>query len=849
MFRRRAWAAHTAPTATSCADVDDAVREISERTGAGRRADALALTRAALARAPDNPELIALRGSLLLEWGRIREARDVLAAAIAAGVDRPALLLQLGWAALWSGDAVAAEAAMRRAVGSEPANWGAHFGLGAALQGQRRYDEAIAAHERSLDCSPEDPNSLREIAACHVEAGRLGEALRTAQRLCDKYPEDISALATYAAVLVRNDRFADAISAYERIARLDVDRTDANRMPLEAGIALREDGRANASMAFYEQHLPERPSPNGHVNYAFALLKTGHLIDGFDHYEFRWMIDPLLALRPRFNRPAWTGQPLDGKTILVLDEQGFGDIIQFLRYVPLLKARGARVLLLLRRPIAELIQARSGVDEIVFPAAPLPHFDFHVHLMGLPGALRTDVHSIPCGVPYLFAEPERVARWRSRIQVDGSLNVGLVWAGDPKGLGRGQQKSTTLASLSSWGQLPGVRFYSLQKGDAAAEAANPPEGLSIANLSPDICHFADTAAIIESLDLVISVCTSVAHLSGAMGKPTWTMLAEPADWRWMEHRDDTPWYPTMRLFRQPRQGDWWGVVARIGDELKMASINRDVLKVPPNRIHPSDAVAASETASFASRRHPIAGLCVAVEARHGIFELRREGIASERSIKCYGEDLEGQLELLHGVVAAGATVLEVGSGIGAHAVPLAVHLGETGHLLLTEPRPELAPILHNNLAANGVRGITVLRTDLLGEASSATDDDGRATIDRLDLRRLDWLKVGEGMDVDAILRGASDTLWSLRPRVFAAVAREGDLARVAGLLRDFGYHCWRADTPRFRAANFNRRDDDVFDGAVVHAVLAVPEESVANPPLAGLAPLNLQHASSQGPRA
>ena len=273
------------------------------------------------------------------------------------------------------------------------------------------------------------------------------------------------------------------------------------------------------------------------------------------------MVPPLTAQRLRFGVPAWTGQPLEGRTLLVLGEQGYGDVIQFLRYLPLVKSRGALIVFLTYKPMPELLDARSGVDMAIGPDDPLPPFDYCAHLLSLAHLFGTDVESIPQNVPYVRAREDRIARWRDRIAGDAALNVGLVWAGDPLG-GRGRQKSLSLAQLAPWARVPGVRFHSLQKGDASHEAARMPADFPLTDLSPEIRDFADTAAIIASLDLVISVCTSVAHLAGAMGKPVWTMLPEPADWRWMEGRDDTPWYPTMRLFRQPAQGDWAAVVAR-----------------------------------------------------------------------------------------------------------------------------------------------------------------------------------------------------------------------------------------------------------------------------------------------
>ena len=816
--------------------VDAALNTIKASAAQGRLADALAQTRDALVDAPGDPELTATRGSILFEWGRYREAAADLAAAVQAGADRPALQIQLGWALLWSGNVDAAERSLRRAADVDPGSWQAHFGLGSALRARHDVDAALAAYAEALALSPQNADVLAEMVGCHVDVRRFDEALATAGHLRELHPDDASALATYAAVLIWHDRFADANAIYQRIASMPAVRADPARMPLDAGFALREGGRVADALAFYEQHLPSRPDPNAYTHYAFTLLKAGRVREGFARYEFRWMIEPLIAQRPGFDKPQWRGQPLAGKTLLVLGEQGFGDVIQFLRYLPLVKARGARIVLLLRKPMGELIDAGMGVDQVVQAGDALPRFDYHVPLLGLAHVLGTDLDTIPRNVPYVVAQDERIAHWRARIPSGAALNVGLVWAGDPLG-GRGRQKSLALATLSPWGHIPGVRFFSLQKGDAAADAARPPAGLPLTDFSPDIRDFADTAAIIASLDLVISVCTSVTHLAGAMGARAWTMLPEPADWRWMEDRDDTPWYPTMRLFRQPRSGDWSAVVARVGDALAALVRERTTGVEAPAMDVVADDATRRDPADASPAPPPIAGLCAVAEARHGLFQYRLDGAPSERSVAHYGEDLEAQLDVLRDRIAAGATVLEVGSGIGAHTVPLGAHIGAQGHLLVSEPRTEFVPLLHQNLRANGIGGVTTLRTSLLGAAAGDPARDANATIDRLGLGRLDWLKINEGMDADAILAGAGDTLWAHRPGVFAAVADADGVARVAGRLRDFGYHCWRVDTPRFRPGNFNRRDDDIFAGAVVHAVLAVPEESTAVPP-AGLQALD-----------
>jgi hypothetical protein len=380
-----------------------------------------------------------------------------------------------------------------------------------------------------------------------------------------------------------------------------------------------------------------------------------------------------------------------------------------------------------------------------------------------------------------------------------------------------------LAPLAS---IPGVRLYSLQKGAASAEAAHAPREMGLTDLSPGIQTFADTAAIISSLDLVISVCTSVAHLAGAMGKPVWTLLPEPADWRWLEGREDTPWYPTMRLFRQPRQGDWASVIARVAHALEShaSGVGRDSTEVAADTHKNVTPLLHQDRTSTPPAT---SDLCAVVEARHGIFQYRPNQSPSERSIAWYGEYLQPELDILARLILPGATILEVGSGIGAHTVVLAASVGEAGHVLACEARSAVRTILQHNLRANGVMNVTTIDSSLLGQrhddANVGTGDND--SIDDLCLQQLDWLKVGDDMDSDRVLSGAVETIWEFRPHLFVAVTDEEMMHRVAGRIRDFGYHCCRIDTRLFNPSNFNNRSNDIFADGTAIAVIAIAEES------------------------
>ncbi|MBI3710034.1 MAG: hypothetical protein HY246_20500, partial [Proteobacteria bacterium] len=249
-------------------------------------------------------------------------------------------------------------------------------------------------------------------------------------------------------------------------------------------------------------------------------------------------------------------------------EQGLGDTIQFIRYVPLVAALGGRVVLQVSPELKRLLQAFPGVERLVAPADELPRYDVHLSLLSLPRAFATELPTIPDDVPYVTAEPAAVRAWGQRLAAYRGRRVGLVWAGRPEHR-NDRNRSLQLQKLATLAAVPDVTFLSLQKGPAAAQLAGPPAGFSPVDLGQELGDFADTAAVIANLDLVISVDTSVAHLAGALGRPVWCLLPFAPDWRWLRGREDSPWYPTMRLFRQRRHGDWSDVAARVVEALRV----------------------------------------------------------------------------------------------------------------------------------------------------------------------------------------------------------------------------------------------------------------------------------------
>ena len=303
------------------------------------------------------------------------------------------------------------------------------------------------------------------------------------------------------------------------------------------------------------------------------MLTRGEFIPGWDEYEWRWRCKDFALFRRNFPQPQWDGSDLSGHTILLHTEQGFGDALQFIRYLPLVTQRGGRIIIQCQAELQRLFQIMAGDCPVMARGQPLPAFDVHCPLLSLPRVFGTTLGTIPRQVPYLHAAHAMVENWRERLAVDaGSLNVGLAWAGHPAFKGDRLRSPRHLSLLAPLVKIRKARFVSLQKGEASNQTRNPPEGMNLVDWTEELKDFADTAALIANLDLVISSDTAVVHLAGAMGKPVWVLLPFAPDWRWLLEREDSPWYPTMRLFRQPAIGDWDSVMQKVVDALAKLSL-------------------------------------------------------------------------------------------------------------------------------------------------------------------------------------------------------------------------------------------------------------------------------------
>lgn len=331
--------------------------------------------------------------------------------------------------------------------------------------------------------------------------------------------------------------------------------------------AVRQQGKIEELRQILEMIVQAVPGDMAaRFDLAEILLAQGEFTRGWQQYRFRYRMDHTRMIGRHVQSPRWEGQPLHGKTLLIHDEQGYGDTFQFLRMLQWARQRsGARIILEINAESYALAARCSGYDQIIVAGTIPPPFDFHCELMSLPLAMGLTLDDLPVSVGYLSADPARLDKWRTRLASLPRPLVGLVWAGRPTHA-NDRQRSMGLSELAPLAQQ-GITFLSLQKGPASAEAAHPPPGMALLSLSEEIADFEDTAAILSLIDVLVSVDSSPVHLAGALGRPAWVMLPFVADWRWLLQREDTPWYPSLRLFRQQSRGGWGTVLQSVRAEL------------------------------------------------------------------------------------------------------------------------------------------------------------------------------------------------------------------------------------------------------------------------------------------
>jgi len=458
----------------------------------------------------------------------------------------------------------AALAGCDKAIALKPDYAEAHTNRGAALYGLQRFEAAVASYDRAIAINPAYAKAHTNRGVAVQELGQLQSALASHDRAIAINPDYADAHSNRGITLHALRRLEDAIASYDKAIAIQPVFVAAyyNR-----GLALHELRRPNAALASFDQATAIDPeSAQAHFNKSLTLLLEGDFQQGWPLYEWRWKTEKSKPRVRKFGQALWLGDaPLVGKTILLHSEQGFGDTIQFSRYATQVAALGARVIIEVPEPLLGVLGGLGANIELAVTGKPLPAFDYHCPLLSLPLAFKTDATSIPASQSYLRSDSAKMAEWGQRLGAKTKPRVGLVWSGNADHV-NDHNRSVALSALVA--QLPDtLEYVSLQKEVRASDKGALESNASIRHFGDALKDFGDTAALCEWMDLVISVDTSVAHLSGALGRPTWVLLPYVPDWRWLLDRKDSPWYPSVSLYRQSDDREWGNVLEAVKADL------------------------------------------------------------------------------------------------------------------------------------------------------------------------------------------------------------------------------------------------------------------------------------------
>jgi Tfp pilus assembly protein PilF len=489
-------------------------------------------------------------------------AIELLARALQLAPSSPAAHGNLAVAMWRAGRAARAEALCRRAIVLDPNYVQAHRLLAELLRERNDLAAALASYERLFALDPDNAITYNNFGLLLCKAKRLDEARAAFARARALRPDDPSIKFNQLTIQPNDTGLAEAIDCCRAALEQNPDNVNVHT---NLSVSLQFAGRYDEAVDYAERAIAVDPEHyQARFNLSLLLLLRREYARGWREYEYRWRLPEVTM--PKYRQPVWAGEDLDGRTILLQSEQGLGDTIQCLRYVPMVLARGGRVVLRVERVLVRLAASLAGNVIITPTSARVPDFDLWCPMLSLPRVFGTTLDSIPATVPYLGARNAIAERWRRRLAGLPGLKVGLVWAGSANHI-NDARRSIDLARLKPLLAIPGVTFVSLQAGPRSADIATLPSD-TLHDVSAELTDFAETAGAICSLDLVIAVDTSAVHLAGALGKPAWVMLPFSPDWRWLLERDDSPWYPTVRLYRQRAPADWDAVVTRVAADLR-----------------------------------------------------------------------------------------------------------------------------------------------------------------------------------------------------------------------------------------------------------------------------------------
>lgn len=561
----------------------------------GKLDQAEALCRQILAKEPGHADCLHLLGVILAQRRQFAPAIDLMRRAIAVRPGVAQYYSNLGLALAQSGQPVAAAACLRQVVALQPDNAAAFNRLGSLLHAMGQIGDGIAALVEAALLQPDVARFHFDVGTGYLQTDRCDRAIPHYREATRLDPRNAHYMYNLGAALGKNGNHAEALEAFDKTIELT---PEFARVHNNKGIALKRLGRRSEALASLRRAMELDPDFPGtyntfgtiledegkwpeaidayrkamaldpdsaliHWNYARALMVLGQWKEGWEEFEWR-LKEPQLALNRGFPQPQWDGSDPAGQTILAHAEGGYGDALNFVRFVPMVAQRGAKVILECQPGLAPLFDGMAGVDRVIPRGQPLPAFDWQIPLQSLLRIFGVTPQNIPNQVPYVSPPADRAQRWADRLAGETKLRVGLVWSGSK--YSDEDSRTRTIDVFAPLAEVPGIKFFSLQKGDHSQQT--PPPGMDWADFTSELNDFADTAALVQNLDLVVTVDTSTAHLAGAMGKPVWVLIMFKSEFRWLLDRTDTPWYPTMRLFRQPTETDWQTPVRQMAVALR-----------------------------------------------------------------------------------------------------------------------------------------------------------------------------------------------------------------------------------------------------------------------------------------
>ncbi|MCX5922288.1 MAG: tetratricopeptide repeat protein [Candidatus Dependentiae bacterium] len=499
--------------------------------------------------------------------------------AIALNPNSPAAWFNVGMSYNQDGNTDQAMVAFKKTIELNPSHSKAHQHLASIYEKQKNIPLALVHNKISLTFDPNNVETLRKTANLLKQSDNFEEAIPLFQRALASDPKNIHTMLDLANTYNMIDDLDAALTWYQQILEIN---PAINEARYNYAFTLKKQGHFIQAMEIYKELIAIKPTyAQPHFSLSLAYLSLGDFEHGWQEYEWRWAA--YNETPKKFNAPLWQGEDIQGKTILLYSEQGLGDTFQFIRYAKLISEQGGTVIFQAQKPLKTILSLCPYIHRVVIAGDSIPHIDYQIPLMSLPLIFKTTVDTVPAALPYLYANDTLITDWHKKLAHDTNFKIGICWQGNANYSTQFLRRTVAAKSIhvkefAALGDIPGISLYSLQKMNGSEQLQEIRSLINIkefdGNFDQDHGRFMDTAAVIKNLDLVITVDTSISHFAAALGCPTWILLPEPPDWRWMIDRKDTPWYPNVRLFKQPTLGDWQSVFAAVGVALEQLLTER-----------------------------------------------------------------------------------------------------------------------------------------------------------------------------------------------------------------------------------------------------------------------------------